>query len=215
MCYGLNNTNLNGVPDSAWTANMTWNNQPAKTASPKDIPNSGSALPNSNTTARLGSQSFGSSAGEVDIALSVIPLQLFLPADTNQQITLLFHNTGGNTESWASIGNTSGFLVPTLEIAATPSAGPARALTWDGTVNGNWDTNTANWKTNSATPNTIYNQGDYVTFDDSKTGIQCTVTLALPLSPGSVTISNSLANYTFSGSGKITGLTGLVKQGTG
>jgi len=36
---------------SAWTANLTWNNQPAKTASPNDIPGSSSALPNANTTA--------------------------------------------------------------------------------------------------------------------------------------------------------------------
>lgn len=212
--YGLDNTNQNGVSDGAWTANMTWNNQPAKTASPNDIPNSGSALPNSNTTAVLGSQSFGSSAGEVDIALSVVPLQLFLLADTNQQITLLFHNVGGNTESWASMGNTSGFLVPTLEIAATPSAGPQRALTWDGTITGNWDTNTANWKTNPATASTVYNPGDFVTFNDSKTG-SSTVTLAIPVSPGSLTVSNSTANYTFSGSGKISGLTGISKQGTG
>ncbi|HXF09949.1 MAG TPA: DNRLRE domain-containing protein, partial [Desulfuromonadaceae bacterium] len=64
--YGLGNTNLNGVADSAWTANMTWNNQPAKTASPNDLPNSAGALPNANTTVSLGSQSYGSGAGEVD-----------------------------------------------------------------------------------------------------------------------------------------------------
>ena len=58
------------------------------------------------------------------------------------------------TPGWASIANTSGFLVPTLELVALPSAGPPAQLTWDGTVNGNWDTNTANWKTNSTSPST-------------------------------------------------------------
>ncbi len=209
--YGLNNTNLNGVADSAWTANMTWNNQPAKTASPNDIPGSTSGLPNANTTASLGSQGFSSTAGEVDIALDPVNMQLFLLGDTNQQITLLFHSTGSTTPGWASIGNTSGFLVPTLEIAATPSAGPARALTWNGTVNGNWDTNTTNWKTNGV--NTFYNPGDFVTFDDSKAGTG-TVNLALPVSPSSITVSNSASSYTFSGSGKISGLTGILKLGT-
>lgn len=212
--YGLDNTNQNGVADSAWTANMTWNNQPAKTASPNDIPGNTSALPNANTSATLGSQSFSSTAGEVDISLSVLDLQLWLLGDTNQQVTLLFHNTGANTIGWASIGNTSGYLAPTLEIVATPSAGPARALTWDGTINDNWDTNTANWKTNPATASTFYNQGDSVAFDDSKSGTS-TVNLALPLSPGSVTVSNNSANYTFSGSGKISGLTGITKKGSG
>jgi len=33
VVYGLDNVNAVGIPDSAWTANMTWNDQPAKTAS--------------------------------------------------------------------------------------------------------------------------------------------------------------------------------------
>jgi len=212
--YGLNDTNLNGVADSVWTANMTWNNQPAKTASPNDIPNSTSGLPNANTTVSLGSHSYGSTAGEVDIPLSIVDLQPFLLADANQQITLLFHNTSATIPGWASISNTSGFLVPTLELAATPSSGPARTLTWDGTVNGNWDTNTTNWKTNPATASTFYNQGDQVTFNDAKTGTS-TVTLLLPLSPSTVTVSNSAANYIFGGAGRIRSLTGILKQGPG
>ncbi len=210
--YGLNNVNLNGVADSAWTANMTWNNQPAKTASPNDISGSASALPNINTTATLGSQSVTSAAGEVDVSLTLTAFQNFLLADTNQQVTLLFYNTGGNILSWASIGNTSGYLVPTLEIVATPGSGPPRSLTWDGAVNGNWDTNTLNWKTNGVS--TFYNQLDSVTFDDTKSGTS-TINLALPVTPGAMVVSNTAVNYTFSGSGRISGLYGIVKTGAG
>src|SRR5262249_25108723 len=161
-----------------------------KTASPNDIPGNTSALPNVNTTAQLGSRNFSTNTGEVAVSLDLSALQQLLLADTNQLITLLFHNTGNNTINWASISNTNGLLVPTLELVATPSAGPAAFLTWDGAVNGNWDTNTANWKTNLAFPSTLYRQADEVTFDDSKSGTS-TVNVTLPLTPLRVTISNS------------------------
>ena len=45
--------------------------------------------------------------------MSIVDLQLFLLADTNQQVTVLFHSTSANIPGWASVSNTSGFLVPT------------------------------------------------------------------------------------------------------
>ena len=212
--YGLLDYNANGVSDGAWNGSMTWNSQPAKTASPNDIPGNTGALPNANTTAQLGSKSFSTNAGEVAISLSLVDLQQLLLADTNQFVTLLFHNTGNNNINWASMANTSGFLVPTLELVATPSGGPAALLTWDGTLNGNWDTNTANWKTNPASPSTVYRQADEVTFDDSKSGAS-TVNLTLPVTPSRITISNSIANYTFSGSGRLSGIAGFSKKSGG
>lgn len=214
--YGLQNNNLNGVSDGAWTENMTWNNQPAKTASPNDIGGSASALPNANTTPLLGSTGFSSSAGVVSITLDLVQMQALLVNDANQQITLLFHNTGDNTVGWASIANTSGNPIPTLDIVATPPSAPMRSLVWFGGVNGNWDTNfVANWKTNAASPTTTYfNQADNVTFDDTLTGTS-DVNLATTLSPTSVVVSNATVNYTFSGSGKISGITGIVKKGAG
>jgi len=208
--YGLNGINANGVADNSWTANMTWNNQPAKTAAPNDVPASSTALPNTNTTVQLGSQSFSSTPGELDISLGLSDFQTFLLGDTNGQVTFIFVNTGSVTPNWASLSNTNGFLVPTLEITALPSSGPPRALTWAGAVNGNWDTNTTNWKTNGIS--TFYNQADSVTFDDTATATN--VSVALPVTPGSIVISNSALNYTFSGS-RIGGLTGITKKGTG
>lgn len=54
--------------------------------------------------------------------------------------------------------------------------------------------------------------GDPVTFNDVGSGV---VLLSNTVSPGSMTINNSAKNYTFSGPGKISGSTGLSKQGTG
>ena len=87
------------------------------------------------------------------------------------------------------------------------------ALVWAGTFDGNWNTTTANWKTNGI--GTTYQQGyPIVRFDDTLTA-NSTVSLATTLTPGSLTVDNTVSNYTFAGSGKISGSTGLAKIGTG
>ena len=92
-------------------------------------------------------------------------------------------------------------------------AGAALALTWSG-ANENWDLNsTAAW-TSGGNPQTFY-QSDTVTFTDA--GIaQSFVTVASNVSPGSITVNNSLGNdYTFQGLGVIEGLGTLTKAGLG
>ena len=92
--------------------------------------------------------------------------------------------------------------------------GPAptvKSIVWNGNVSGNWDTTTANW-TNSA----VYNQNDYVTFNDTATGTT-TVNLTTSLTPGTgagLTVSNNTKSYVFSGAGNIAGPTSLTKSGT-
>ena len=83
-------------------------------------------------------------------------------------------------------------------------------LTWTGDGAGNvWDlTNTMNWNGNSEK---FYNL-DTVRFDD--TSAQTSVNLAGTLHPAGVTV-DSANNYTFSGSGKLSGAGGLIKLGTG
>jgi autotransporter-associated beta strand protein len=83
--------------------------------------------------------------------------------------------------------------------------------TWNGNVSSNWDTATLNWLYLGAPAN--YQNGDFVTFDDSLTG-RANVNLTNALSPGAITFNNSLSNYVFSGSGKLSGATGLTKQGS-
>src|SRR5262249_53294981 len=69
-----------------------------------------------------------------------------------------------------------------------------------------------NWLSSSLPA--LYAQGDFATFDDTATGTTG-VNITASETPGSLTVNNSILSYTFSGPGKISGGTSLVKQGTG
>ena len=83
---------------------------------------------------------------------------------------------------------------------------------WNGNHSGNWDTTTLNWLYSGSPVN--YLQGDLVTFDDSLNGTP-NVTLTLDVAPSTIGFNNSSHNYVLSGTFKITGSTGLTKQGSG
>ena len=59
-----------------------------------------------------------------------------------------------------------------------------------------------------------YNQGDYVTFDDTASGAT-NVNLTTSVTPNLLTVSNTTKTYTFTGSGTIDGAVSLVKDGAG
>ncbi len=95
------------------------------------------------------------------------------------------------------------------------SSGPPPNLSWTGSINANWDTgSTKNWVTNgTANPNYFFG-GDPVTFPDvaSLYGIN----IGGDVSPAAIVVSNNEPNdYTLSGAGQITGLGGVLKEGTG
>ena len=82
---------------------------------------------------------------------------------------------------------------------------------WSGGFSGDWDIGTTtNW-TSGGSP-AIYMDGDWVTFDDTAIG-PTTVNLTTTLSPGGVSVNNSALNYSFTGSGKISGTASLTKSG--
>lgn len=97
---------------------------------------------------------------------------------------------------------------------------------WRGNVSSDWDIDplnngaagTPNWRTLTTNAVTRYVQGavgvDAVIFDDSATG-STDVNLTTAISPTAITVNNSTLPYTFSGNGRITGATPLVKNGTG
>ena len=96
--------------------------------------------------------------------------------------------------------------------------------TWAGTVNGNWDIDTsgngsvgtANWAAASG-PNTYVESvtlgNDSVIFTDTATTAAVNITTAV--TPNGVSINNSTQNYSFTGTGRITGSTAILKAGTG
>lgn len=87
-------------------------------------------------------------------------------------------------------------------------------LIWKGNAGNVWDiNNTLNWKLGATDPDK-YLDGDNVLFDGSATGTA--VELDTTVAPGSVTFTfDDPASYSLTGSGSISGATGIVKNGTG
>lgn len=109
-----------------------------------------------------------------------------------------------------ALGINSGTKEIYLSVTGVSSAAN---LTWMGDLSADWDLATSNWR-NGATPS-VFTTGDNVTFNN--TSSTTNVNLAIDASPGSVTV-NSTKDYLFDnggGTGKITGMTSLVKSNTG
>ena len=90
----------------------------------------------------------------------------------------------------------------------------ASSFTWTGDTNadatGTWDLASLNWNANAA----AYAPPALVTFPNIAAG--GTVTIATDAAPLSFEINNATGNpYLFAGTGKITGSTGITKNGTG
>ena len=95
-------------------------------------------------------------------------------------------------------------------------APPAPAnLRWYANGNsGIWDAGTsANWLNLSNSQQVAFNSGDQVLFDDAS-GVPTNVTVSGTIAPGNITVNSSINNFTFGGSGSITGPGGLVKAGS-
>lgn len=104
----------------------------------------------------------------------------------------------------------------TLSQGATASGTGVSLLfvTTAGTNEGVWDFVTENWIDQITNTSTLYADPSPVLFDDSATG-PTAVTLNTTVAPSAVTFNNSTLTYSLSGTGKITGSTGLTKTGTG
>jgi fibronectin-binding autotransporter adhesin len=87
-------------------------------------------------------------------------------------------------------------------------------LTWKGgNPNENWDVNTTlNWL-DGGSPS-VFKNSDNVTFNATGSANPI-VNVAAPVSPGSMLVDTTAANYSFGGSQGIVGPTGLTKMGTG
>ena len=100
-----------------------------------------------------------------------------------------------------------------LEITGTDS------LKWTGATDGVWDVGTAanvggtqNWQLMTGGTATNFIQTDNIRFDDTAT--RYAVQLNSSVAPTALTVTGA-TDYTFSGTGKITGTTSLAKTGTG
>jgi autotransporter-associated beta strand protein/T5SS/PEP-CTERM-associated repeat protein len=82
-----------------------------------------------------------------------------------------------------------------------------------GTNEGLWDTTTQNWVDQVTTLSSLYADPNPALFSDLATG-PTAVVLNVAVNPSEVTFNNSTRVYSLSGTGSISGSTGLLKQGT-
>lgn len=127
---------------------------------------------------------------------------VFTPAlDFAGRARFNFTVTDGDGSTWTQ---TFGVLVS--------SATPPRDLQWKGDGSANvWNTNAANFL--DGTNTVAFRQGENVLFDDTGSDTPA-VSLGLDLFPGSVEV-NASQDYTFSGTGSLSGAMALTKSGTG
>ena len=136
-----------------------------------------------------------------------------------QSIPLSALRVGTNTITLVQRSVNSGFShvmydYVNLELPATLSLPVGRSLNWRGGNGGNvWDiAATANFRdTNNAV--VVFTNGDNVMFADGG-ATNPTVDFSQPVWPGSVRVITS-SNYTFSGSGSVTGAVPIIKAGSG
>jgi fibronectin-binding autotransporter adhesin len=117
---------------------------------------------------------------------------------------------GSNPRQTYTFG-TSGGTAVTLTVV-----GVAGDLIWTGGTNGIWYSgsgSSANWNNTATGSPDYFGTNDYVIFSDSGSAAPI-VSISGSVAPGSLTISNTAVNYTFTG-GPITGIASLMKSGPG
>src|SRR6185437_672915 len=171
-------------------------------------------LPALNAGAALVVSNFTAGGGQNVINISSMPPINAYPAT----ITLISYRTGttGNftlAPLPPATPNYVGSLVDAGNgvIQLTLTAGPVQNLSelWTGAIDNNWDTTTLNWLQGTATN---FFAGAKPTFDD--TSSQPAVNLAESLTSGTVTVSNNVQQYDFTGPGNIAGADELIKKGS-
>lgn len=114
--------------------------------------------------------------------------------------------TAATTAGWTfNVDNSglNGLLTVSWGVAA-----PEPALFWSGDISDDWDTTTLNWL-DGVTP-ALYIDNSPLTFDAF--AFSYSVNLTTSVSPASITVIED-EDYTFSGTGSITGDTGIIKSG--
>ncbi len=107
----------------------------------------------------------------------------------------------GKLYTFSNTGTSNGEV--DLTVVTAPSA-----KTWNGAINGNWDTTTANWQGGH-----LFVANDTPTFDDSAAGTTA-ITVASGITAGPMTFNDSTKNYSIGGAA-IGGTGSLTKSGVG
>jgi autotransporter-associated beta strand protein len=128
------------------------------------------------------------------------------------------NTTGNSIKQWEILELNTGYPGSAAFCATINQVDKPR---WQGNLSGNWDIGspsvpsqgTKNWRFVGNANTLAFYQGDEVLFDDNATGTT-SVNIATTVTPVKITVDNSTKNYTFSGTGKISGTMGINKSGS-
>ena len=130
-----------------------------------------------------------------------------LPAGTYQAVNL-WDGTSTTVSSSLSV-SLSAAQAKLFRLRLNAPAG----LVWNANSSGVWDNGlTAAWKNSGTGQASSFLANDSVRFDDSM-GVLTNVTVNQTVSPGGIVVNSSTNDFTFAGSGQISGSGGLLKQG--
>ncbi len=183
------------------------------------------------TSASLNNDRIDANGGLAANSSSLINVQ-FATLPTTAQTYVLFNYTGslgGLTTDFVLGGNAGGrsasldfATLGQVKLTFSPG-GSAANLIWKSNSSQAWDIQTtANWKnTTQVIASDVYFNGDNINLLDNTldasvpTNVQTAITLNAVAAPSSVTVNSNIKDYSISGTGKISGSTGLTKNGTG
>lgn len=136
-----------------------------------------------------------------------------LLGQTNTTLKLLNAGAGDVTSYHLVVGNSNG--TTTSANAAFTLLSSGTSLLWSAdNNNGSWDTGTAaNWINQGNSQTVVFHASDRVTFDDT-VGAPNYVSVDSAVAPSLITVNASANQYSFNGSGQITGAGSLIKQGS-
>ena len=121
---------------------------------------------------------------------------------------------GGTGPAGLSVGVANNAANNSIDL--TLSTGTPKTLLWQGYVDNTWNSSTPNWLDLNTGLHTNFATLDKVVFDDTATVTSLTVTEDVVPSQtlAGILITNNLAAYTFTGSGRILGGASVTKSGT-
>ncbi len=164
------------------------------------------------TIALAGSGALSASGDYIDVLTSIGTgtYTLFTGSSVPANPASYLAITGDTSSRQNYAFNISAGTAVTLTVSGVPAS-----LRWSGGSNSTWDTGASqSWYNLSTSAADYFFGGDNVTFNDTP-GTATSVNISGPVQPGSVTVSNTNANYTFTGAGSIGGVATLVKNGPG
>ena len=143
--------------------------------------------------------------------LSIVPLASIFDTGTYRLIEYTGTRSGSLSFSNNSrYGAVLDYPANQVNLIVSGSGGSVR---WNSAGSGAWDLTTSNWFNTGASVVDKFLQLDNVLVDDSGSFTNLLL-LSTTLFPGSVTVNSSTRNYSFGGSGRLSGATSLTKQGT-